>query len=326
MKAVQIATSLTSVYAIDEEGQVRRIERSVDGFWGPWQGTAIAARRIVHGGSVIAIIGPDDRVAALPLTADGVWTTWDRQATDLCSVHVPGRGPTLLVVDRDMAWHAWKASPGAPWSGWAPLGGPVHRLDATVLPEGGLALFGLRDRTVHARWQPSATGPWSDWTTLGAPGAGATQLRAGNLAGGGLVLFALGTDGRISHRWQDQPLARWHPWEDLGGPVAGFSVARGPRGGLALFAVGTDGEVLCRWQAKPFGDWSPWMALGGRARSVTVQTSFTDGLEVFAIGLDGEVRHKWCERLDWPWTDWMPLAHERSPLRQPQERLPQAAE
>ena len=192
MKAVQIATSLTGVYAIDEEGQVRRIERSVDGFWGPWQGTAIAARRIVHGGSVIAIIGPDDRVAALPLTADGVWTTWDRQATDLCSVHVPGRGPTLLVVDRDMAWHAWKASPGAPWSGWAPLGGPVHRLDATVLPEGGLALFGLRDRTVHARWQPSATSP------AAVSSCSRSAPTVGSATGGRISRWPGGTRGRIS--------------------------------------------------------------------------------------------------------------------------------
>jgi hypothetical protein len=325
MKAVQIATSLTSVYAIDEEGQVRHIERGTDGFWGPWQGTAVAARRIAHGGTVVAVIGPDGRLAALPLTANGAWTTWDRQAAEVCPVHVAGHGPTLFLVDRNMAWHARTDAPDAPWSGWEPLGGPVHGIDATALPGGGLALFGLRDGAVCARWQTPTDGSWSDWTPLGAPAGGATRLRAGNLAGGGLVVFALGTDGRISHRWQDEPHARWQPWEDLGGSVAGFSVARGPRGGLALFAVAVDGEVLCRWQAKPFGDWSPWMALGGRARSVTAQTSYTDGLEVFAIGLDGEVRHKWCERLDWPWTEWTPLTHERSPLRLDRDPLPQAA-
>jgi hypothetical protein len=45
MKARQIAPALTSVFAIDHEGQIRVIERGTDGLWGRWQPTGIAASR-----------------------------------------------------------------------------------------------------------------------------------------------------------------------------------------------------------------------------------------------------------------------------------------
>jgi hypothetical protein len=321
MKAHQIAPALTSVFAIDHEGQIRLIERGTDGLWGRWQPTGIAASRIVHGGTVVASLGPDHRISALQRTAGGSWVTWERQARELCAVHVPGRGPLILANDGDAVWLAWKASPVSSWNEWEPLMGPVTGIDASVLPGGHPALVGLRQGDVVYRWEDAGHPTWADWKSLGAPAGGATSVRATSLGGGGLVVFAVGGDGRLSHRWQDTPYATWHEWEDLGGTIRDLAVTKAPGGGLAVFVVADDTSVRYRFQHKPFGAWSPWLDLGGAAMAVSAQTSYTDGLEVFALGLDGEVNHKWCERLDWPWTDWTPLDYEASPLR-PQPTAP----
>src|SRR6476620_7697943 len=82
MTARPIAPALTSVFAIDHEGQIRIIERGTDGLWGRWQPTGIAASRVVHAGTVVASLGPDRRISALPRTAGGSWVTWERQARE----------------------------------------------------------------------------------------------------------------------------------------------------------------------------------------------------------------------------------------------------
>src|SRR5712691_10420993 len=101
MKALQLAVSPDSVYALGMIDQVRCVERGVDGFWGRWQGTGANAKRIVHGGNVIARIGLDDRVSAFQRSPRGSWFTWDLRATELAAAHTSKGAPTLFATADD---------------------------------------------------------------------------------------------------------------------------------------------------------------------------------------------------------------------------------
>ena len=316
MKARQIAIALDSVYALGEANELRHIDRGADGLWGRWAASGATAKKIVHGGPVIARIGLDDRVSALQRTPELPWVTWDLTATELTAAHLPEGAPAFFAVGRDrMVWHAWKPAPDAPWVEWRSLDGTLRGIAAALVPGGGLAVFGISDGTVYYRWQERSASEWAEWAGLGMPPGGATTLAVTSITRGGLVVFALCGDDVVYHRWQDKPFGAWHDWESLGGGVRSFAVAKPPAGGLAVFAIGTDDGVRCRFQAKPFGAWSRWTGLYGRAKSLAAQMSYVDGLEVFAIGMNDEVYHKWCDRLDSPWTDWMLLDHESSAFR-----------
>lgn len=320
MKARQMASSLNSVYAVSPSGQVLQIERGPDGFWSWWRATGTNAKRIAHGGSVLASIGLDDRVSALQRYPADSWFTWDRTATEVCAAHIPGRGPALFAADEQALWHTSKEAPSSPWREWEPLewgslGGPLANIDATAVPGGGAAVFGIRDGAVHHRWEEGRSSAWREWTGLGGPPGGARTVCADTINDGGLVVFTIGGDDAVYHRWQAKPFDRWHPWESLGGAVKSLSVAKAPTGGLAVFAIGLDDRVSCRYQERRFGEWSAWVELGGEALSLSAQASFTDGLEVFAVGLDDEVYHTWCESVGWPWQEWTLLDYETSPLR-----------
>jgi hypothetical protein len=249
----------------------------------------------------------------MQLSGSRAWHTWDFEAVQLAATHLPDGAPVLFASDADhRVWHVFKRTPALPWSEWEPLDGPATTLAAAVIPHGGLTVFGARDGVVHHRWQDEPYGRWSKWTSLERPPSGAVALGAGTIAGGGLVIFALGTDGTLAHRWQDKPFSRWHDWEPVGDGVRHFSLTRAPGGGLAVFAIGPGEGVRYRFQSKPFGDWSRWKPLSSSAQGIAAQPSWTDGLEVFAIGRDDEVYHTWCERIDWPWSQWTLL--EREPL------------
>lgn len=315
MKARQLASSPSSLYAVGSSGHVVLIERGPDGLWGWWRATGISAKHIAHGGGVIAVVGEDDRLSALQRYPDISRFTWDRTAAEVCATYLPGRGPVLFAADGREVVHTWKETPSSPWHEWESLDGPLASIGATAIAGGGLALFGIRDGEVWHRWQDRPFSAWREWTGLGSPAGGATQPCVGTITDGGLVVFAIGGDQAVHHRWQEKPFAPWQAWESLGGAVKELAVTKAPAGGLAVVAIGLDDQVSCRYQRRAFGEWSAWVDLGMRARSVTAQASYTDGLEVFAIGLDDEIRHTWCEALDAPWKVWTLLEYESSPLR-----------
>jgi hypothetical protein len=320
MKARQIAIALKNVHAIGLGDEVKFIERGADGLWGKWQDSGETAKRIVHGGQVIARIGVDDRVSVLQVTPRLPWFSWDIQAAELTVAHLPDGAPVLVVVDGDdLAWYARKPTPSSPWSDWQPLDGPITSVAADLIPGGGLVVFGIRDGGVYHRWQDRPLSAWKSWTFLEGPPGGAKTLAVTTITHGGLVVFALGGDEAVHHRWQSKPFGAWHDWESLGGTVKSFAVAKSPVGGLAVFAIGPDDGVQYRYQSKPFGEWSPWIDLRGRAKSIAAQMSYADGLEVFAIGMNDDVAHKWCDRLGSPWTEWALLEHEASAFRLAQD-------
>jgi hypothetical protein len=320
MKARQIAPGFRSVYAIGPLGEVQVIERGADGLWGRWQVTPLRAKGVVNGGGLVATVGLDDAVSTFER---GIWQpghTLDREARELVSTHVPGLGPVLLVVDQEGVSATWKESPAASWHAWTTLEGPVRGLDAALLAERGIAVFGIRDGAVQHGWQVDARARWEGWSSLGAPSGATTMVRAQTISGGGLAIFAVGADGIVYHRWQDTPQGRWRAWQSLGGEVRNVAVTKSSSGGLALFAVGADDTVRYRYQSRPFGPWSDWTPLYGRVREIAAQPSYTDGLEVFAIGLDQDVHHAWSERIDAPWTAWTALDYELSPFHSPVAR------
>ena len=314
MKARQLSTAHTSVYALGMIDQLRVIERSQDGLWGRWLATGVHAKHVAHAGDVVARIGLDDRVAAMQRTPRRPWTTWDLHATEIVATRLADGAPALFAADATgRVWHALKPSPRAPWTNWELLGGPATDLAAALIPTGGLVVFGLRHGMVVHRWQERPHGPWADWTPIDASIGEVVRVEAVGLTGGGLALFALVRDGTLHHRWQEKPFARWQPWERLGSGITTMAAARATRGGLAVFTADTEGQVQVRVQLRPFGAWNGWEDLHGRAKRLAAQPSWTDGLEVFAIGADDEVYHAWCERLDWPWTPWRLLEHEKAP-------------
>ena len=316
MKARQIAPALGSVYAVDMLGQLRHIERDEHGFWGTWQTTDAMASRVVHAGDVIARIGVDGRVSARTRAPEHPWETWELEATDLAATRLPEGAPVLFAADGERrAWYGWKPTPPEPWIAWETLDGPIEGLSASVIPGGGLVVFGIRDGAAHHRWQDRLFSTWHGWTALDRPAAPLTALAVSTIVKGGLALVAVGADQVLYHSWQEKPFDRWRDWVALGGGIGSVSLTKSPGGGLAVFAIGTDQAVRYRCQMKPFGDWGEWIELGGTARSIAAQPSYTNGLEVFTIGLDDEIYHTWCDRLETPWAAWTLLDVERLPYR-----------
>jgi hypothetical protein len=314
MKARHIAVGAGNVFAIGTDDRIHYIERGGEGLWGGWQTTAATAQRLAHGGNVVGLIGLDGQVAALQPGPGMTSSSWDLQANEISATSVPDVGPALFARGDDgKVWHTWKIGPQ--WAQWECLEGSVQQIDSTVIPGGGLVVFGIHDGAVTHRWQDKPFTPWRPWTSLDAPPGGATGLCVATITHGGLALFASTSDGRIYHRWQDKPFGSWHPWQLIGNGVHSLMVTKTPSEGLALFGIGTQGEVRSSHQLKPFGPWTAWTDLGGTAVEVAGHASYSDGLEVFIIGRDEEVGHRWCDRLDWEWTVWVPLEHETSPLR-----------
>ena len=315
MKARHLSISFASIYALGMLDQVRVIRRGPDGFWGPWEATGVNAKRLVHAGTVIALIGLDDRVAIFDELPGRVRHTWDFLASDLRVAAFPRGGGALFALSAGRVWHARQTTVLAPWSTWEPLGGPADRLAATAIPRHGAAVCCSHAGAVYCIGREDSTSEWSSWESLGSPGGGAEDLALTGLSRSGLAVFVVGRDGAIYHRWQDHPRGRWHDWESLGGTARTLSVARTSSGGLAVFATGPDGRVGTRYQARPFAQWTPWLDLHGHATVVRGQQSYTEGLEAFVLGTDDEVRHAWCARLGSPWTDWHLLERETSSLR-----------
>jgi hypothetical protein len=315
MKARHLSVSFGSVYALGLLDQVRLIRRGPDGFWGPWEATGVNAKHLVHAGTVIALIGLDDRVAVYDQLPGRVRHTWNFQASDLRVAALPRGGGALFALSAGRVWWAWKPSVLGPWSDWEPLGGPADRLAAAAVPRHGTTVCCAHDGVVYCHGQNEPTLDWSVWESLGSPGGGAEDLALTVAGRSGLALFVLGQDGAVYHRWQDRPGSPWHDWESLGGLARSLSVARTAAGGLALFVTGPDGQVGARYQSQPFARWTPWLDLHGDARVVLSQQSYTEGLEAFVLGSDDEIRHAWCAQLGTPWTEWQLLERETAGFR-----------
>jgi hypothetical protein len=176
MKARQLSVSFASVYALGLLDQVRLIRRGPDGFWGPWEATGVNAKRLVHAGTVVAVIGLDDRVAVYDQLPGRVRHAWDFQASELRVAPLPRGGAVLFALSAGRVWWAWKPSVLGPWSEWEPLGGPAEKLAAAAIPRHGTTVCYAHDGVVYCHGQSEPTLEWSPWESLGGPGGGVEDL------------------------------------------------------------------------------------------------------------------------------------------------------
>ena len=117
-------------------------------------------------------------------------------------------------------------------------------------------------------WQtlPGEMREWSHWEDLG-PAITRDPAVAAN-ADGRLVVFAVGSDGRLGHMWQISPsgVSGWSEWNSFGFELRGSPVvARSAQGTLELFAIGEDDCLGHVWQERrPDGatDWAAWGSFG----------------------------------------------------------------
>ena len=124
-------------------------------------------------------------------------------------------------------------------------------------------------------------------------------------AGGGLEIFARGTDNALWHNWQTPN--GWSGWESLGGDLRGGpTVAIHGGGGLEVFSRAGDGALWHIYQTS--SGWSPWSSLGGNIiGSPTVAVNHDKRLEVFAQSPDGQLWHIYQEPSLLSWAGWEPL-------------------
>ena len=314
MRARLIVAALDSVYGIDLEGQVSSIERGSEGFWGPWQGAGLAAKRIVHAGTVVATIGPDHHVSALVRGGYDTWTPGLDPPTSWRRSMSPARGRSF--------------SPRPSCGLLCPQGDPAHALDRLGGPrrpprrDPGCGRSRRRRRTVrHSPWHRLR--PDAEPVARGMGRMDGARSTAGRRAGAAGDLAAGWRTGRIRARWRrpDSPSLAGRAFRRVacvggarrvGADVRRHQVSAGRPGAVRrlrrrLRAVPVPARAIQRLERLAGPAW-PRQEPGGQA-------SYTDGLEAFAIGMDDEVDHKWCERVGTPWTEWAVLEYEASPLR-----------
>jgi hypothetical protein len=155
------------------------------------------------------------------------------------------------------------------WSGWQSLGAPASLFPGTVAVasnyDTSLVVFVTTTAGVQGLWQGKADPYWQgDWQNLGAPASpyGQSTLAvttSPNVNGqaGGLVVFVVGSDGKLYANSQQGPEStNWSGWQNIGqnSPVpfivtrwwepepAAPAVGTG-RNGPAVFVCGSDGNV-----------------------------------------------------------------------------------
>src|SRR6266568_3262216 len=161
------------------------------------------------------------------VTPNGPWGAWASLGkppgpvfitTPLVSANDDGRLEAFVIGSDRALWHIWQTAPGAPWGGWASLGGP---------PTGNMVLYPFLRKNDDGRlevfvtaeygalwhmWQLTAGGGWGSWSSLGSP----SSLEIGSFTpfvaendDGRLEAFAVGSDGALWHTWQISPGGHW---------------------------------------------------------------------------------------------------------------------
>ena len=78
---------------------------------------------------------------------------------------------------------------------------------------------------------------------------------------GGLAVFAIGLDDRVSCRYQARPSGEWSAWIELGGEARSLTAQASFTDGLEVFAVGLDDEVYHTWCESVGWPWQEWTLL-----------------------------------------------------------------
>ena len=223
------------------------------------------------------------------VTPNGPWGAWASLGkppgpvfitTPLVSANDDGRLEAFVIGSDRALWHIWQTAPGAPWGGWASLGGPPTgnmvlypflrknddgRLEVFVTAESHSAV-GVTGTLWHV-WQVAPNSSWSPWASLAHPpnSAAVGGPVVGRNADGRLEVFALDAPGALWHIWQTSAGHGWFHWFSSGRPQVTLNwldVIQNADGRLEVFALAEHAGIWHIWQTSPNGTWSPWALLG----------------------------------------------------------------
>ncbi len=80
-------------------------------------------------------------------------------------------------------------------------------------------------------------------------------------AAGGLAVFVVGLDDRVSCRTQSRAFGEWSPWVDLGKQARSVAAQPSYTDGLEVFAIGLDDEISHTWREEVGAPWKVWSLL-----------------------------------------------------------------
>jgi len=266
-----------------------------NGTWDNWASLGSPSPGLTFEGSPTIAVNDDGRLEIFAtgsdsalwhiwqVTPNGPWGAWASLGkppgpvfitTPLVSANDDGRLEAFVIGSDRALWHIWQTAPGAPWGGWASLGGPPTgnmvlypflrknddgRLEVFVTAESHSAV-GVTGTLWHV-WQVAPNGPWGAWASLGKPTANISAPTVRKNDDGRLEIFVNGSDGALWHMWQLTAGGGWGSWSSLGSPssleIGSFTpfVAENDDGRLEAFAVGSDGALWHTWQISPGGHW-----------------------------------------------------------------------
>ncbi|MFC4906861.1 PIG-L family deacetylase [Actinomadura gamaensis] len=214
-----------------------------------------------------------------------------------------------VVSDRVTRWE--QDRPGGRWRPGVPMSDPgfVSDLDVARLPDGRLAVFGLRVlrttaltkpryRIMYAR-QDRPNGPFGDWRDLGNP-AGFAVVRERDAGApvtavdgaGRIAVFSRNAGQGVSVRYQN-PDQTFGPWIDLGGKRVqdGLTAATDASGRIEVFGAAIPAWAKWRWNKPPGtpGLWhwrqpGPGRPLEGPGEWVPTKTGVTGPLTMTRDG------------------------------------------
>ncbi|WP_158588134.1 PIG-L family deacetylase [Actinomadura logoneensis] len=174
-----------------------------------------------------------------------------------------------VVSDRVTRWE--QDRPGGGWRPGVPMPDPgfVSDLDVARLPDGRLAVFGLRVLRTAALTRPRyqimyarqdrPNGPFGDWRDLGNP-AGSTMVREHDAGApvtavdgaGRIAVFSRNSGQGVSVRYQNADQT-FGPWIDLGGRRVqdGLTAGTDASGRIEVFGAAVPAWAEWRWNRQP---------------------------------------------------------------------------
>jgi hypothetical protein len=214
-------------------------------------------------------------------TPNNGWSAWTDRAlpsgqpfSDLAVVRDTS-GCLQVVLTPDGAGTAqWEkqTAPGAGWTDWQAIGGPVVALSSPSLvldEDGHLEVFALgSDGDLWHLWQTK--GVWTaNWASLGSPPLPdhvrlADDLVVGRNQDGRLEVFCPSPLG-VYHIWQTAPNNGWSAWEALeqpsGGNLVGLAVICNQLGSLNLIGLAQGHTLWLNAQVNLAGaNWGGWQS------------------------------------------------------------------
>lgn len=209
------------VFAVGNDGALRHAwQTAANGGWSGWASLGSAGGGLSEPRAILAhdntlrvfAIGKDQATYVIAQESGGWgdWTSLGGKSTSNPTVarNADGRLEVFVRGTNGALYHQWEKSVNGAWSGWASLGGGVHRPFVAADADGRLEVF-VRGDDAGALHRISQSGPnagWGSWIKMGGAMAGGAS--AARNEDGRLEVFVRATDGSVQHAWESAP----HKW------------------------------------------------------------------------------------------------------------------